>query len=107
MFEFHISRTARQRYQFDETLFSFNSNVILADFAASRRFVQKINAQRDLLNQPEQAVYASQLNAMGLIDEVLHYIIELYRHQTEPQVMTQRPSAGWQRRSVSSAWMIP
>ena len=40
-FEFHVSRKARQKYQFDETLFTLNGNVILADFAAARRFAEQ------------------------------------------------------------------
>jgi hypothetical protein len=32
--EFHVSRQARDRYQFDEALFSLTGNVILANFHA-------------------------------------------------------------------------
>ncbi len=85
--EFHISRQARDRYQFDESLFAFNGNVIFANFNATRRFAQKINSRRDLLFSPERAVKAGQINAMGLIDEILHYIISLYRQQKNPLVM--------------------
>ena len=58
MFEFHVSRLARDQFQFDQSLFSFNGNVILANFHASRTFAQKINQKRDLLNYPEKAVKA-------------------------------------------------
>ena len=36
--EFHVARAARQRYDFDEGLFSLNGNVVFPNFAASRRF---------------------------------------------------------------------
>ncbi len=87
--EFHISRDARDKYQFDESIFTLSGNVIFANFHAARKFAQKMNAKRDLINFPEQAVRAGQLNAMGLIDEILHYVVELYRQQAQPQVMKQ------------------
>ncbi|NMC78487.1 MAG: alpha-amylase, partial [Chloroflexi bacterium] len=85
--EFHISRQARERYQFDQSLYQYRGNVIFADFHAARLFAQKINQQQDLVNFPERAVKAGQINAMGLIDEILHHVIALYRQQKEPTVM--------------------
>lgn len=87
--EFHVSRRARDRYQFDQALFSITGNVLFANFHAARVFAQKINQKRDLVNFPEQAVRAGQINAMGLIDEILHFVSGLYRQQKNPQVMEQ------------------
>ena len=80
--EFHISRQARDHYQFDAMLFSISGNVIFANFHAARVFAQKVNEARDLASFPEQTVKAGQLNAMGMIDEILHYVVGSYRqHQ--------------------------
>ncbi len=87
--EFHISRQARDRYQFDEALFSLSGNVILADFHAARVLAQQMNDKRDLVRFPEQAVKAGHINAMGLIDEVLHSVVGLYREQKNQQAMEQ------------------
>jgi hypothetical protein len=87
--EFHISRQARDRYQFDQSLFSYNGNVIFANFHAARQFAQKMNSFRDLINYPERAVKAGQVNALGLIDEILHLVVFLFRQQKNPQVMQQ------------------
>ncbi len=87
--EFHVSRLARERYRFDDSLFQLSGNVILANFHAARMFAQRINRARDLARFPEQAIRAGQLNAMGLIDEILHYVVELYRQQENPTVMSQ------------------
>ncbi len=87
--EFHVSRRARDTYEFDHTLFSLSGNVIFANFHAARVFVQKINLKRDLVRFPEQAVRAGQINALGLIDEILHFIVELYRQQVNQQVVGQ------------------
>ncbi len=85
--EFHVSRNARDRYQFDEILFSFSGNVVFSNFHAARVFAQKMNAKRDLVNYPEQAVRAGQINSMGLIDEILHMLVHQYRMQVKPIVM--------------------
>ncbi len=100
LMEFHISRSARDRYQFDEAIFGFNGNVILADFRAARVFAQRMNAQRDLTRFPEQAVSAGQVNAMGLIDEILHAVVFLYRREINPVVLGQ--ALEWLQRTVGA-----
>ncbi len=86
-YEFHISRQARNRYQFDRLMFAQAGNVIFADFHAARLFALKMNQKRDVINFPEQVVRAGQINAMGLIDEILHMVVQLYREQVNPKVM--------------------
>lgn len=83
--EFHISRQTRERYSFDQSLYAYSGNVIFANFHAARLFAQKINQTRDLANFPEQAVRASQINALGLIDEILHHVIAMYRRSQNPR----------------------
>ena len=85
--EFHISRKTRDRYQFSQTLFATNGNVIFSNFRAALVFAQKMNDKRDLVRFPEQAVKAGQINAMGLIDEILHYVVGQYREQKNPEAM--------------------
>ena len=87
VWEFHVSRKARDQYQFDETFFATNGNVIFTNFHAVRSFAQKMNQGRDLLHYPERAVRAGDLNAMGLIDEILHMVIANYRQQHRPTIM--------------------
>jgi len=87
--EFHVSRKARDFYQFDEPLFSLSGNVVFANYYGARLFAQKMNQRRDLVRFPEQAIKAGQINAMGLIDEILHHVVQLYREQRNPQAMRQ------------------
>jgi glycosidase len=82
--EFHVSRDARDRYQFDESLFGLRGNVVFTNYAAARRFAQKMNEQRDLTADPAAAVRAGDISAMGLVDEVLHFVVELYRRERNP-----------------------
>ncbi len=91
--EFHVSRRAREKYQFDDHLFTSTGNVVFADFHAARIFAQKMNEKRDLASHPEQAVKAGQINALGLIDEILHIVIAHYRKQVKPQVF--REALDW------------
>jgi glycosidase len=86
MFEFHVSRLAREKYDFDEILYQFDGNIIFPNFLAVRKFTETINQQRDLVNYPEQAVHAGEINAIGLIDEILHYVNSLYRKSIDQAV---------------------
>jgi len=88
MMEFHISRIARERYQFAESLFSYTGNVVFANLAACREFAHRMNKVRDVEKNPELAVHAGALYAMGLIDEASHVLMARYREQFDPQVMT-------------------
>jgi glycosidase len=86
--QFHVARAARDRYGFEDRLFAISGHVLFADFGASRRFAQLMNAQRDLEADPALAVRAGDLNAMGLIDEVLHHVVDLYRRQVDRRALT-------------------
>src|SRR5258708_19632057 len=88
MMEFHISRGARDRYQFAGNLFSFTGNVVFANVSASREFAHRMNQVRDVQKHPERAVHAGALYAMGLIDEPSHVLLERYRQHLDPAVMT-------------------
>ena len=87
MMEFHISKGARNRYQFAETLFSFTGNVVFANVAASREFAYRMNLVRDVKNHPERVVNAGALYVMGLIDEASHALMASYRQRFDSDVM--------------------
>ncbi len=82
VFEFHILHTVRKKYDFDETLFSFNGNIVLANFQASRNFTFKLNEKREA----DDKVRTGQVNAMGLLDEIYHFILRKYEVDVNPQV---------------------
>lgn len=92
MMEFHIARTARETYQLETGLFGIRGNVIFANFQAARTLAQKMNARRNLTAAPETAVRASHLNALGLLDEIIHRVLESYRMQKNPAVLEQAMS---------------
>ncbi len=84
--EFHILADIRDKYEFDESLFAANGNVIFPNFHAARIFAKKLNDARDLARFPERGVRAGQLNALGLIDEIYHYILRVYEETANPGV---------------------
>jgi glycosidase len=86
IFEFHISREARNLYKFDDVLFAQTGNVIFIDFYRVRIFANKMNQKRDLVSSPDKAIKAGSLNAMGLIDEILHYLVGLYKKDIDKNV---------------------
>ncbi|MDR2193041.1 MAG: alpha-amylase [Treponema sp.] len=77
--EFHICNEIRSECGVEKDLFSISGNVVFTDFPAVRSLAQKLNTKG-------YTVKAGQLNAMGLIDEILHYLVSLYREQVQPDV---------------------
>src|SRR5438270_11244830 len=88
MMEFHISKSARDRYQVAVNLISYAGNVVFANVSASREFAHRMNQVRDVQKHPDRAVHAGALYAMGLIDEASHVLLERYRQELDPAVMT-------------------
>ncbi len=84
VFEFHVGRRVRERYRLDDTLFASNGNVVLANFPAVRRLARRLNERRAQDVPPGRPVHPGELNAMGLIDEVLHYVAARYRTERDP-----------------------
>ena len=85
--EFHVSREARDRYEFDQTLFAFSGNVVFANLGASREFAFRMNQRRNAEKDPTQAINPGALYAMGLIDEMSHVLVDYYRQRIDPKVM--------------------
>ena len=85
--EFHISGKARKLYDFSEKLFSYNGNVIFADIRAVREFTAKINAVRVKEGRPQ--TYAGEINALGLLDEITHALLDQYRKRYAPEMKTE------------------
>ena len=91
--EFHVSREARDRYEFDQTLFAFSGNVVFANLGASREFAFRMNKLRNAEKDPTQTINPGALYAMGLIDEMSHALVDYYRQRLDPKVMAD--ALGW------------
>ena len=86
--EFHISRAVRELVQMDDLLFSYTGNVVFANVAASRKLAQQLNVVRGTEADPKRAINAGALFAMGLIDELQHALVEAYRKEIDPAVLS-------------------
>ena len=88
VFEFHISRSVRDYYGFERSLYAQSGNIIFPDIYSVRLFAEKMNQHRNLAQYPERVIRTGQLNAMGLIDEILHYVSDQYKKQRRSDVFT-------------------
>ncbi|GAA3750742.1 alpha-amylase family glycosyl hydrolase [Terriglobus aquaticus] len=86
--EFHIARSVRDLTELDESLFSYTGNVVFANVAASRKLAQQLNVARGTERDPKRAINAGALFAMGLIDELQHALIDAYRKEVDPAVLS-------------------
>lgn len=86
--EFHISRAVRDLAGIDDLLFSYTGNVVFANVAGSRTLAQQLNKARGTESDPKRTVHAGALFAMGLIDELQHALIHMYRKKVDPAVLT-------------------
>ncbi len=86
--EFHIARSVRDLTGIDDVLFSYTGNVVFANVAASRKLAQQLNKARGTENDPKRTMHGGALFAMGLIDELQHALVAMYRKTVDPAVLT-------------------
>jgi len=86
-FEFHVSKKSRNKYNFDTSLFSITGDLLVANFHQARILAEKINTLRK--NEPDsRPVTAGQINALGLLHEIFHYVIRYYEEKENPFVFS-------------------
>jgi glycosidase len=85
--ELHVRREARARYGVDDSLFELSGNAILPNLRAVRELAARMTAARREAGTAEGPVAPAALNAMGLIDEVLHAVVAIYREHEDPEAL--------------------
>ncbi|MBI5214500.1 MAG: alpha-amylase [Ignavibacteriae bacterium] len=83
LFEFHINRAARVKFAFADSFFSTRGNVVFANFQAAQSFAEQINQAR---TEEQSFVTPAHINAMGLLHETIHQLLEVYREEVNPDV---------------------
>ena len=73
--EFHPNRTARRKYAMDESLFKTNGDVVFTNLRTVRELTEKLRT-----SQPD--IQASEVNAMGLLHEIEHIVLQTYREKS-------------------------
>ncbi len=84
--DFHVRRRVREKYSFDRRIFSLRGNVVFPDLQSCRILSARMNAERQIETHPERAVHTSDIYAMGLIEEIMHYVVSLYREQVDGDI---------------------
>jgi glycosidase len=72
---FHVSRDARDFYQFLETFFAYRGKAQIPNFQAARGFADQLNGRRDSAGQ---FVMPSAVNAVALIHGITHSLFRQY-----------------------------
>ncbi len=86
-YDFHVSKITREKYGFEESLFSINGDLIVANFYQARILAEKINSIRKD-EQDMQQVTAGQINALGILHEIYHYMMRHYEENENPNVFS-------------------
>ena len=95
--DFHVRRTARERYGVDDALLGFRGDLAVADLAAIRALAERMNEVR-----PPEApgVTAGEIGALGLLHEIGHLLVT---RQARPDMTTAMRDVRRARKLVSEA----
>jgi len=81
VFEFHLSRAARERCRFDGMLFAQTGRVVLGEPAAARRLAAALTRARG----GAPVASGAEIFAMGLLDEAMHLAVGRFRETCDPR----------------------
>ncbi len=83
--DFHVRRDARDALGIDDSFFAIRGDVVFGDLRSSRLFAEQVNAKRrDNGAANEGLLRPSEVYAMGLMHEVLHAVLAVYRATIAP-----------------------
>ncbi|MDR3610053.1 MAG: alpha-amylase family glycosyl hydrolase [Ignavibacteriaceae bacterium] len=87
-YDFHITGYARKKYRIDESLFSLEGKVIITSPYHARVLSDKINNVRKSEGNADMQVTPGQVNGLGLLHEIFHYMLHYYEEKENPGVFT-------------------
>jgi glycosidase len=85
-YDFHITGLSRQKYQIDDSLFSIEGKVIISTPYQARLLSDKINNVRISEGKNDQQVTPGQVNGLGLLHEIFHFMLRYYEENENPGV---------------------
>lgn len=92
-YEFHVLKSARIRYGFEQSLFSITGDLIINTPAQARALAQKINKVKEEAGEFDKRTTPGQVNTLGLLHEIFHYAIRYYEEQENPGVLSRMKKA--------------
>lgn len=84
---FHVSRNARNKYKFENELYSIRGNLVVANSKTARLLADKINNIRQSEGNIKDLVTTGQVNTLGLLHEIFHFLIRYYEDNENPGVL--------------------
>lgn len=84
--EFHVNTKARKKFSFEKSLFTLSGDLIVADLKTARKLSDKINKVRKKEQVTDKIVTPGQVNALGLMHEIFHYVMRYYEEMENPGV---------------------
>lgn len=81
-FELHISRHARDKYNFDLALSSTEGRLVLVDPATARKFSEQMSITNGFLTP------VSDILALGLINEIQHILVKQYEQENNVSMVS-------------------
>lgn len=86
-YDFHISKSSRIKYEYDESFYSLNGNLIITNSQAARYISARINNVRKSEGAYDKLVTTGEINALGVLHEVYHYLLNQYAESENPGVI--------------------
>ena len=83
---FHISKEARGKYRFEDEFYSLRGNLVVVNGIAARKLAEKINSVKQSEGKTDGLVTAGQVNTLGLLHEIFHFLIRHYEEKENPGV---------------------
>ncbi len=81
---FHVREDARKKYGMDSALFSTDGHTLFQSFDQVKKLAARINEVRSREKAGLDPVSAADLNAMGLMDEIMHHVTREYMREKYP-----------------------
>lgn len=91
--EFHVRADIRSQLGTQASLFRTSGNLILPDFRSARVLADRMRSCGIIRQQDVSRTSAGNLNAMALIDEILHIVFSLYRENIDSHAIRRFESA--------------
>ncbi len=82
-YEFHIAKNIRDKFKLNAELFSLRGGIIFSDINAVRKLTHQLNSVRE----ESKKITVGELNALGLLDEIIHYVIRQYDEKINPRAI--------------------
>jgi glycosidase len=87
IYDFHISKPSRIKYDFNDSFYSLKGNLIITSASNARFISGKINEVRKSEGAYDQLVTPGEINALGILHEIYHYLLNQYGTDENPGVI--------------------